>query len=242
MIDSFYKKEDKMLLANVLDKYRLYQKHGKSVCTNFLNSEKLRLVTQYLNNKKITYSIYEPYPFLEKKIIYFGEYDNFITFYKVNMINLKHSHVLGTLFSLGLDDSLIGDIFIEDGYFYYTNLTRLNSFIENNLVVINNEIVTFEVVDDIVLNKEHFEELTILVSSMRLDNIVSKLTSKSRSQVNKMILEKLIILNYHEVKNANTVLKEDDILSIRKYGKFRIGKKIGLTKKENIVLNIVKYI
>ena len=50
------------------------------------------------------------------------------------MNNLKHSQILGTLFSLGLDDSLIGDIFVEDGYFYYTNLTRMNSFIENNLV------------------------------------------------------------------------------------------------------------
>lgn len=242
MIDSFYKKEDRMLLANVLDKYKSYQKNGKSICTNFLNSEKLRLVTQYLNNKKISYSIYEPYPFLEKKIIYFGEYDNFITFYKVKMNNLKHSHVLGTLFSLGLDDSLIGDIFIEDGYFYYTNLTRLNSFIENNLVVINNEIVTFEIVDEIILNKSHFEEFTILVSSMRVDNIVSKLVSKSRSQVNKMILEKLIILNYNELKNIDNILKEDDILSIRKYGKFKIGKKLGKTKKDNIILNIIKYI
>lgn len=242
MIESFYNKEDKMLLANVIDKYKIYQKNGKSICTNFLNSEKIKLVTQYLNNKKIPYSIYEPYPFLEKKIIYFGEYDNFITFYKVKMTNIKHSHVLGTLFSLGLDDSLIGDIFIEDGYFYYTNLTRMNNFIETNLVLINNEIITFEKVDEIILNKVHFEELTILVSSMRIDNIVSKLTSKSRNQVNKMILEKLILLNYHELKNTNNLLKENDILSIRKYGKFKIGKKQGQTKKDNIILSIIKYV
>lgn len=242
MIDSFYRKEDKILLANILDKYKSYQKTGRSVCSNFLNSEKLKLVTNYLNHKKISYSIYEPYPFLEKKIIYFGEYDNFITFYKAKINDINHSNILGTLFSLGIDDSLIGDIFVEDGYFYYTNLTRMNSFLESNLVLIKNELIKLIKVDEIILNKNHFETTKILVSSMRLDCIVSKLTSKSRSQVNSMILDKLILLNYHEVKNINTILKEDDVLSIRKYGKYKIGKKLGNTKKDNIILEIIKYI
>jgi len=242
MIDNYYKKEDKILIANILDKYKSYLKTGKSTCSNFLNSEKLKLVTNYLDHKKISYSIYEPYPFLEKKIIYFGKYNDFITFYKVKIESINHSQILGTLFSLGLDDSLIGDIYVEDGYFYYTNLTRMNTFIENNLIMIKNELVTLVKVNDIILTKEHFETIKLLVSSMRIDTIVSKITFKSRSQVTKMFLEKLVLLNYQEVKNINTILKEDDILSIRKYGKYKIGSNIGYTKKENIILEIIKYI
>lgn len=243
MIDSYFNKEDKMLIANILDKYKQFKKTGNSTYSNFLNNEKLKIVCNYLDYQKIPYSIYEPYPFLEKKIIYFGEYSNFITFYKVKINNdIKHSNILGTLFSLGLDDSLIGDIFVEKGYFYYTNLTRFNSFLETNLVLIKNQVVTLEKTDEITLLEKHFEIITILVSSMRLDNILSKLTSKSRSQVINLINDKLVLLNYKEVKNSSILLKENDILSIRKYGKYKIGNVSGFTKKNNIVLEIIKYI
>ena len=57
-----------------------------------------------------------------------------------------------------------------------------------------------------------------------------------------MFLDKMILLNYHEIKNNNTILKEDDILSIRRYGKYKIGKDLGFTKKDNIILEIIKYI
>lgn len=242
MIDSYYKKEDKILIANILDKYKFYLKTGKSNYTNFLNSEKLKIATQYLNYKKIPYSIFEPYPFLEKKIIYFGKYDNFVTIYKIIVSNVNHQQILGTLFSLGLEEDLIGDIFVENGYFYYTNLTKMNSFLENNLVMIKNKPIILTKVDNIILNKEHFENFKILVSSMRIDSIISKLTCKSRNQVNKMILDKIILLNYNEVKNASSLLKTEDILSVRKYGKYKIGKQLGFTKKGNIILEIMKYI
>lgn len=242
MIEKGLKKEDKMLLANVIDKYKCFRKTGKSTHSNFLNSEKLKLITNYLNHEKIPYSIYEPYPFLEKKIIYFGDYENFITFYKVEISDIKHQQVLGTLFSLGLDDSLIGDIFIEDNCFYLTSLTRMNTFLENNLVMINNQIIKLNRVDEIILLKNHFETFSILVSSMRLDNIISKITNKSRNQVNEIINDKKVLLNYQEIKSSSVILKENDILSIRKYGKYKIGKNLGYTKKDNIILEIIKYV
>ena len=77
---------------------------------------------------------------------------------------------------------------------------------------------------------------------MRIDNVISKLINKSRSQVNKMILDNLILLNYNELRNNNAILNSNDILSIRKYGKYKIGSIINYTKKENIVLEIIKYV
>lgn len=243
MINKYYDKDDRILIANVLDKYNSYNKTGKSSYTNFLNNKKLSIVVNYLEYQKIPYSIYEPYDFLEKKIIVFGEYDNYVTFYKIDISDdISHSNILGTLFSLGLDESLIGDIFVEDGYFYYTNLTRMNNFLEDNLVLIKNKLVTLNKVNDIILKKCHFEKLSIMVNSMRIDNILSKITSKSRNQVNSMLLDKLVLLNYKEISSNSILLKENDILSIRKYGKYKIGKQIGLTKKDNIILEIYRYV
>ena len=238
-----FSKEDKILIGNVMDKYYKYKDTNISTSTNFLNLERLKVVTKYLDSNKIPYNIYEPYDFLEKKIIYFGDYLNYVTFYKVIIpTTVTHSNILGTLFSLGINDDIIGDIIVEDGYFYYTNLTRMNEFLENNFLKVSRHPIKLEKVNEIILTKEHFKELTILVSSLRLDNIVSKIISKSRSKIDEMILNKEILLNYEEIKNGNITLKEDDILSIRRHGKYKIIAKEGITKKNNIVLKVIKYV
>ena len=243
MIKNYYAKEDKILLANIMDKYNQYQRTGISVCSNFLNSRKLKMVEEYLRNKKIPYSVYDKYSFLDKKVIYFGDYDNFISIYKANISDdITHSSILATLFSLGIEEDYIGDIFVEDGFFYYVNLSKMNYFLENNFLLIKNRAIKLEHVDDIILNREHFENSEILVSSMRIDNVISKITKKSRSTVSKMLLDKNVFLNYQEVLSGNVILKQDDILSIRRFGKYRVGSIVNYTKKNNIVLEIIKYI
>lgn len=242
MNNKFYTKKENILISSIMDKYRIYKKDNKSTCTNFLNPSELKLATSYLNNEKINYSIYEPYPFMEKKIIYFGDYDNFVTFYKISISKeITHPNILGTLFSLGLTPNTIGDIFIEDGYFYYTNLSRMNPFLEHNFLAINNEKITLNRVSEIIIKRKQFEEYTIMVSSLRIDNIISKLASCSRNQALDMIKNKLVLLNYEEEIKAHTILKKDDIISIRRVGKFKIGEEKGYTKKNNLILEIYKY-
>lgn len=243
MVDNFFNKEDKILIASIQDKYRKYIKTGISTYTNFINEIKLDKIRKYLDNQKIIYNVYKPYHFLDKSIIYFGEYDNYVTIYKSMITNeIKHSDILGKLFSIGIDNDLIGDIIVEDGYFYYTNLTRLNSYLESELTTIKNEVIKLEKVDSIVLNKEHTKSFEIIVSSMRIDNIISKIVPTSRSKALDMIKDKMILLNLEEIRNDSTILKENDVLSIRKYGKYKIGKSKNLSKKKNIILEIIKYI
>lgn len=236
-------KQQRILISNMLDKYEIYKKSSKSTHSNFLNPNELKLIVTYLNHYGIPYSIYEPYTFLEKKMIYFGKYDNFVTFYQITSEKeLSHSQILGSLFSIGFQENTIGDIFIEKGICYYTNLTKMNRYLEENLKCVGHQMVELSKIEEINLQEKHLESFTILVSSMRLDNIVSKIVFQSRSQVNKMLLDKKILLNYTEIENPSALLKEDDILSIRKVGKFKIGRKQGITKKDNIILEIYRYI
>ena len=242
MNNKFYTKQENNLISSIMDKYRIHKKDNRNTSTNFLNPSELKLAISYLNSEKINYSIYEPYPFLEKKIIYFGEYDNFVTFYKISISKeITHSHILGTLFSLSLNPNTIGDIFLEDGYFYYTNLTRMNPFLESNFLTINRQKITLNKVDEIILKRNQFEELTITVSSLRLDNIISKLANCSRNQALDMLKNKLVLLNYQEEIKTHTIIHKDDIISIRRVGKFKIGSEKGYTKKNNLILEIYKY-
>ena len=242
MINNYFKKEDKLLIANIMDKYKKYKKTGICTYTNFINSVKLDMITKYLDNLKVEYNVYKPYDFLDKGIIYFGEYNNYITFYKANITDIKHSDILGTLFNLGLDTDLIGDIIVEDGYFYYTNLTRINDYIINSLTIIKNEPIKLEVVDEIILNKEHTKTIEIIINSMRLDNIISRLTNLSRSDSTKLINDKMVLINLEEPNRSNIIIKKGDILSIRKYGRYKISSIKRKTNKDKIILEIIKYI
>ena len=236
-------KQDKILRDNVLDKYYSYLSNKRKTSTNFFNSFDIDKITRFLDNKNIEYGVYDKYSFLEKKIIYFGEYDNYITIFKAKKSDkIKHSNILGTLFSLGLTDDVIGDIIVMDDYFYLTTLTRLSSFIKNNLTIINGERIELLESTNIVLNKDRFLKMKLLVSSMRVDTIVSKITNTNRLKVNSMIKDNIILVNYNTVKSSSLILKNNDILSIRKYGKYIIKNIIGTTKKNNLVLEIEKYI
>lgn len=143
---------------------------------------------------------------------------------------------------MGLTDDVIGDIIVMDDYFYLTTLTRLSSFIKNNLTIINGERIELLESTNIVLNKDRFLKMKLLVSSMRVDTIVSKITNTNRLKVNSMIKDNIILVNYNTVKSSSLILKNNDILSIRKYGKYIIKNIIGTTKKNNLVLEIEKYI
>jgi len=235
-------KEDKILIANIIDKYKSYQRNDKESYSNFLNERELKIVTNYLNHLKIPYSIYKPYDFLEKTIIYFGNYYDYVTIYKVKIKNnIKHPDILGSLFSIGLNENTIGDILVDEDCFYYTNLTRFNNFLEDNLYMIKNERVKLEKTTEIIIKKERFETIQILIPSMRLDNVSIKLSNEKRKIVNDWIASKKVLLNYEEAKSTSMLVHENDVLSIRKVGKFIIGKTIGNTKKNKLILEIKKY-
>ena len=142
-------KDDRVIISNVLDKYEKYNNTGIFTYTNFLDEK----IVSMIKNLKIDYNIYKAHDYCEKSIIYFGNYDNYVTIYKIDG-KFSHNEILGTLFSLGLDHYTIGDIIVCDDCFFLTNLTRLNSLIENNLYEINNVRVFPKKVDNIIVTKE----------------------------------------------------------------------------------------
>lgn len=235
------KKEDKILVKNVIDKYLKYEKTGINTYTNFLDLRQYKLVTDVLKSEKISYNTYKVCDECEKVIIYFGSYDNYVTIYSFESHDVKHKDVLGTLFSLGYNIDTIGDIFVNNDYVYFTNLSRLNPFLETNLYMIKNNRIELKKVDSIILNDDRFISLKIVISSYRLDVIVSKLGHLSRSDSIKYINDGLVLLNYEEVKNKNKLVNIGDIISIRKIGKFKIENELLKSKKDNYLIDVKKY-
>ena len=89
--------------------------------------------------------------------------------------------------------------------------------------------------------KKEFEQIELIASSNRIDTVIERLIQTSRPNVLEKIKNKEIMLNYDILKNNSYLLKENDIFSIRRYGKFQY---IGIkkeTKNKNYIIECKKY-
>lgn len=215
-------------------------KRGES--SGFLDPLELKQVTSKL--KKNEYNIYSVYEESDKKILYKNNLP-VVKLYKINSYEkLKHQEIMGSLYSLSIDKSMIGDIIIDEDEYYFYVIDKMSSYIENSLFMIGNKYVTIEEIDIGTLEnyKKKYEKNNIIVPSLRMDAIVAKITNTSRSNSLELIKNKNVILNYSILKDGSTYLKENDVFSIRRYGKYKFSKIIKNTKKDNIIIEYYKYI
>lgn len=224
----------------LIKKYVDKIKRGES--SGFLDPLELKLVTSKL--KKNEYNIYSVYEEADKKILYKNEIPS-VKLYKINSYEkLKHQEIMGSLYSLSIDKSMIGDIIVDEEEYYFYIIDKMSSYIENSLYMIGNKYVTIEEVSLEYLEnyKKKYEIKNIIVPSLRIDAVISKIINTSRSNSVDLIKNKCVILNYSILKNDSTILKENDIFSIRKYGKYKFSKVVKNTKKDNIIIEYFKYI
>lgn len=210
--------------------------------TGFLDPLELKQVISKL--KKDEYNIYSVYEECDKKILYKNEIPN-VKLYKINSYEkLKHQEIMGSLYSLSIDKSMIGDIIIDEENYYFYIIDKMSSYVENSLYMIGNKYVTIEEININELSnyQKKYEIHKIIVPSLRIDAVVSKIVNTSRRTSNDLIKNKNVILNYSLLKDGSTTLKENDIFSIRRYGKYKFSKILKSTKKDNIIIEYHKYI
>lgn len=194
--------------------------------------------------KHTSYHIYLPYPDSEKNIFYTTNPPKVVLFEIKSKIPLEHRDILGTVFSLNITNEVFGDIIITNQHYYIYVLESMAPYIKNNLLMIKNSHVILDEIPLETLQDYHrkFELITIIASSNRLDTMIARLTQTSRSQVLEKFRNKEVILNYDIAKNNSYLLKENDVFSVRKYGKYRY---IGIkkeTKSKNYMIEIKRYL
>lgn len=234
-------KEDKILLSNILDKYERYLKTGQSSTTNFLDRRKKALIEGRLSFIFPVCSFYSIDNRCEKCILCLGTKDEGITLYYSQSPNIKHNEILATLFQMGFEPDTIGDIWVEQDGFYLTNLTRLNIYLEDNLVLVRGKLVHLEPVEKLELKEEHFQEQQVILSSLRLDNLISKLVPTSRKEALRLLEREEVLYNYQVAKSPLVSVKEQDVFSIRHVGKFIVAEIGGQTRKNKWIVKLKKY-
>ena len=220
---------------------KIVEKVLYSNSTNFVEIKYLNRVKKELKNVK--YNIYEPF-IGATKIILYNKMPNIKIYEIISNNDLRHQDILGTLYSLNISDEMFGDVVIWNNRYFIIILSSIDNYIKSNLTSIKNSKVDLIEKDPYYLKdyKQEYEECIIIVPSIRVDVIVSKIINSSRSNALEKIKNGVIYLNYELLTKPTYMLKENDIFSIRKYGKYKFNGIINETKKGNIIVNISKYV
>lgn len=220
---------------------KIVEKVLYSNSTNFVEIKYLNRLKKELKN--IKYNIYEPFSGATKVILY-NKMPNIKIYEIISSNDLRHQDILGTLYSLNISDEMFGDVVIWNNRYFIIILSSIDNYIKSNLTSIRNSKVELIEKDPYYLKdyKQEYEECIIIVPSIRVDVIVSKIINSSRNNALEKIKNGDIYLNYELLTKPTYMLKENDIFSIRKYGKYKFNGIINETKKGNIIVNISKYV
>ena len=210
--------------------------------TDFLNFNERSIVIKELKKRGITPLEYIPFEGADKTIIYNATKPS-ISVLKIKCsAQLKHNEILGALFSHQISPTKYGDIIIDNDSY----LIVLDSIKEYLLLYCNfigkHQIILEEVpIDTVSTYQFKYKIINILVSSMRADNVISSLINTNRKEVNRMFNNKYILLNNDLLNKITYVMKPNDIISIRRYGKYRFKEILRKTSKGKWVLTFWKY-
>lgn len=219
------------------------QKLIKNGFTMFLNQTETKKVMQELKRKRILYSIFFFYEDCDKVLFYTNGIPSLVLLEITAQEPLEHRKILGSLFALGIDEHTFGDIIFIENKSYVIVFPQIAEVIEYQLQEIGRTKVEVKRVsfDVVRFYRRTYEDIKLKVPSLRIDAILSKLTHLSRSQIAAKIQQKEVLLNYEILSKATKELKENDIFSIRKYGKYRFIKVTEQTKKQDFWIEIQKY-
>ncbi len=156
--------------------------------------------------------------------------------------DLTHRDFLGALLNLGVERSVIGDILVKEKEAYVFCLSNMAEFLMDNLFRVRHTTIKCSLVkaEDMTANVQ-YEEVSISAASERADIILSKLYHLSRTTASELFRTKKVYINARMTENNSAILKAEDIVSVRGYGKFLYGGLQYVNKKGNNVVIIKKY-
>lgn len=210
--------------------------------TFFLDPKEVILMKRKL--KKNEYSVYYPYADSEKVIIYDKE-EPVVLLYEIHIkIPVRHQDILGAMYSLNISSELFGDILLIDGRYYIYILPIVQNYFECNFLKVKNSTVELEEIpiDTLRDYRREYEFLELIVSSNRIDTVISTICHTSRRSVIDKIQNKEILLNYDFLKDSSYKLKEGDVFSIKKIGKFQYRGIIKYTKSFHMIVQVFQYL
>lgn len=264
IIEKYKKQEDRILVSRLFDKIEICKKTNKVVNLDFLDPAERKILENVINIIKIKNYIFYGginecqravliiYPEKLENIFQNSSFDYNTIIQAIRIIlpselkgTFEHRTYLGGLIKLGIKREKIGDIVTynegadiivseEISKFILSNLAQLTRFSKCNIEKIK--------LENLHENIQTYDHIKIVLSSMRLDNVIAELALTSRNKASELITQERVFINYENETKQIKLVKENDVISIRGKGKFKIGNIDGTTRSGRIVLHVDKFI
>lgn len=157
--------------------------------------------------------------------------------YPVKFVSLTHPQVLGTLTASGIDRKRFGDIRLEDNEVQCAVSEEIAGFLQVQMTAVGKAKVALEKITTqqaLAPSDEKWEEQLHTVSAMRLDVVLASALTISRQKAQQLITSGRVKVNHTVREDRAFELHEEDLLSVRGYGRMKIIAIEGRTRKQKI--------
>lgn len=241
-----FRKEEHAFIDQVLSWRELVLTQYSPKNTDFLDPREQEIVRQIIGNDlEIKVELFGGHSSSERKraIVsphyFIPEVDDFqLSLFQLNypskFVSIDHRKILGSLMSLGLKRSKFGDILTNGDQVQIVVAKEISDYIKMNLQAIGKATISIDEISfsTIITAEEIWYEQAITVSSLRLDVVLSAITNLSRQKVQVLIQSGVVKVNWKTIDQPAFECKEDDVLSVRGYGRSKLITIEGKTKKE----------
>lgn len=253
-IESKASTSNKMLYARLDDLVDMSRRNNTYSFLGFLDEKEVLMARSYLKKNKISnYKFYGGYDKAIRNCISVWDYgsepceDEFpiygLTFFYSSENQLGHRDFLGSLMNMGISRDSIGDILVGDGFSVIFFKDKVASFVKNEANKVGNTHVTVkQEIPHVLPPAFTLVPIETIISSNRLDCIVSAITSVSRNDAVNYINNAYASVNFEQCTKITKQLVDGDILSLRGFGRFIFEGETGMTKKGRIKVLFNKYV
>ncbi len=246
--DNFNFKGHELFIASMKDQFKLVQHRSRPVMTSFLTLSQQDILMKMKPNS-IQIVLDGGFENAIRKVAFISEegwtpqfdFVCLVSQYDTRFKTLSHRDILGALMHLGVERDQLGDFVVEDHKLYVFCKRNIAQYIIDSCTLISRTPVSFEIQESVSLHAQMMEEMQIIVSSLRVDAIVAQLAHVSRQDATQKIRQGFIKVNDIELEE-NRQLCFNDVVSIRRVGKFQFKEIINTTKKNRLICKFEKFI
>lgn len=224
--------------------------------TGFLSVSDISLLHESCDRSGIKYTLWGGADNTERQMARFGDVESIgyevpfpIAILHISPLLMKfaddfnHRDFLGAIMNLGIKRETVGDIVVKGKEAYIFAEEKIADYIIENLDKVKHTHVKVEKLDEIPEQLEtKKQEKELLVSSIRLDVIIAGRYKMSRNQALELFRSQKVFVNGRVCENNSYQVKEDDVISVRGFGKMAFKHISGETRKGRIYITIEDYV
>lgn len=248
-----FRPEERPFIERINDWHNQAMNEYRPILTNFLDPRQIFLIETVLGKMDQEFRYWQAggYNQAERRRVIFApgyftpeskdyQIQLFQIHYPHKFARLSHGRILGTLINSGIDRDQFGDIITDGTNWQFFGVKSLSDYFSNQITKVGPIHVRIEAIPAIetLMPEVDWEDEHLIVTSMRLDAIVSETFHISRQRSKKLIEAKQVQVNWLVVDRPDFQVDLSDMLSVRKYGRILIKDVLGQTRKERIKLAI----